>query len=262
MPATSPCVPCCSTPLSVNVPGTVGAGGLNGAAGQSAFTTLTAILTLPAAVGDTVAGVAVADTSWMAYGQTVIVGDEGGTKFAEFKVMAINSAISVDLKLLGYPGSVAPTGTLASGARVSASGQWGLPAPITSYKTALAYNVAGTLIALAAITGGPSVTLTQAGTYVIFACAKIDTIAATANADKTTVQLFRSNNTPAAIANSDASAISVAYATAPTTIGVVSLPVIIYPTLNANDNIVMYAGCTTTLHSTITDADLVAVRIF
>ena len=102
MPALTSCQPCCSVPVATNVPGPQGAGGSNGTNGTNAYTTLTATLTVPA-VNATVASVAVADSSWMVYGQTLAVGDAGANKIAEFQLVAIHSSVSIDLKFLGYP---------------------------------------------------------------------------------------------------------------------------------------------------------------
>ena len=132
MSATSPCVPCCSTPQVVNTPGTEGPAGTNGSNGINAFTTVTGGgFTVPA-VGSTVTA-PVANSGWCVVGQNVIV-----TGPANFLVTAVPSSVSVTLEFLGYPGDVAPTTVIAAGAELSPAGQKG---GTTTYVTFTGVNL-------------------------------------------------------------------------------------------------------------------------
>lgn len=103
--STTPCVPCCDTPLSVAVPG---------AQGNSAITSTTANFTIPA-IGGTVV-ISVGDTSWLKSGSNVFISD--GVKKANFTVV-VNSAVSLTGTFLGIVGDSAAAGTMTSGAIVS-----------------------------------------------------------------------------------------------------------------------------------------------
>lgn len=106
MPATGTCTPnCCDDVNTVNTPG---------AEGQSAFTTLTANLTIPA-IGDPVV-VAVGNTDWMAVGQPLFLSD--GSDFGHFVVLSINSSISVTLEFSGQEGDASPAAVIGSGGAV------------------------------------------------------------------------------------------------------------------------------------------------
>lgn len=109
MPATEVCQPCCTaTAVNTNIPGS---------AGQSAFTTLTSNLTIPA-IGDPVVA-AVGNTDWMAVGETLFLSD--GTDFGHFEVLTINSQVSVTLEFLGQSGDASPAAVIGSGGAVVAS---------------------------------------------------------------------------------------------------------------------------------------------
>lgn len=122
MSATSPCIPCCPTPVSVNVPGVQGADGTNGTNGANAFALATADDTLPASLG--VGGAktyAVDDSTWMVVGQVLILAVTANT-WANLQVTAVPSAISVTVMALGYPGDQ-PLGTaFLTGAKFSPAG--------------------------------------------------------------------------------------------------------------------------------------------
>lgn len=118
MSAVAPCVPCCSVPVSVQIPGVQGDDGSNGTDGQSAFTTLTNDLVVPA-VGSTV-GAAVGNSDWMVIGENVILDGP-----ANFLVTAIPGSTSATLEFLGYPGDVAVGATISTGANVAPAGARG-----------------------------------------------------------------------------------------------------------------------------------------
>lgn len=97
---TQPCVPCCTTPQTVNVPGATGPTGL------AARATVTNAFVVPA-IGATVT-IIVSDTSWMQVEQNLFIGD------ANFIVTGINSAVSVTVKFLGLVSDVPAGSTIAA----------------------------------------------------------------------------------------------------------------------------------------------------
>lgn len=107
---TEQCSPCC-TPSAVNT-------NIPGDAGQDAFTTLTANLTVPA-IGDPVVA-SVGNTDWMAVGGIYFLSD--GTDFGHFQVLTINSPVSVTLEFLGQEGDASPAAIIGSGGKVVTGG--------------------------------------------------------------------------------------------------------------------------------------------
>lgn len=112
---TSPCVPCCTTPQSVQVPGSPGGDGQNGVDGTNAFTTTTADFLIPA-IGDPVT-VPVVNSLWMALEQVIVF--EGP---ATFQVTALPSSTSVTCVFLGYALDLTGGATISAGAKVSPAG--------------------------------------------------------------------------------------------------------------------------------------------
>lgn len=101
---TTPCVPCGTSPLVTNVPGSSGA---------SAVTTTSAGFVIPA-VGATVA-ISAGDTSWIKTNANVFISD--GANEGNFLV-TVNSATSITGLFLGFQGDSAAGTTIASGAIV------------------------------------------------------------------------------------------------------------------------------------------------
>lgn len=138
MSAPSPCVPCCSTPVTTNIPGVEGAAGADGDPGVNAFSILQ--------VGFTAAGVGTGQTltvdnsSWMAVGQIIVV--DGPVHLI---VVSTPSTTQVVCTELGYAGDV--VGAIAALAKISPAGV-GNVAILTGQGTL----VAGTLTVTAAIT--------------------------------------------------------------------------------------------------------------
>lgn len=128
MSAATPCVPCCSTPQSVNIPGLEGLPGTNGLNGQSAFTITLGDILIPAVVGNNVvAPVLVGSTNWMVVGQILIIGQGPGAALvnpgpATFQVVAITNPTTLTLKYLGYPGDAGVGLLISTGAYVSPAG--------------------------------------------------------------------------------------------------------------------------------------------
>lgn len=103
MPPISPCVPCCDTPQTTNVPGVAGA---------SAITVTGASFVVPA-VGLAVA-ITVGDSSFLQIGGNLFIGG------ANFRISAINGSTSISAKYVKLPtdtvttGATVPAGTIVS----------------------------------------------------------------------------------------------------------------------------------------------------
>src|SRR5262249_37044381 len=102
---TSPCTPCCTTPQSVNVPGSQG---------NSAVTVTTANFTIRA-IGAGV-NVSVGDSSWIKAGKNLFISD--GANAGNFVVTGVNSATSIACEFIGFSLDSTPATVIASGALV------------------------------------------------------------------------------------------------------------------------------------------------
>src|SRR5512138_1582700 len=121
MPTTSPCVPCCSTPQTVAVPGPEGVGGSDGADGLNAYTTLTAPFTSD---GSQTITLAVGNSDWMVPGQIIVIGAYvGAVLFGPVHAIVVESpaSTSVTVTELGYAGDGIGD-MLPVGARVGPAG--------------------------------------------------------------------------------------------------------------------------------------------
>lgn len=105
MSSVNPCVPCCTTPLSVAVPGPTG---------QTGITTTGASFVIPA-IGSTV-NITVGDSSWIKALKNLFISD--GAVAGNFIVTLVNGATSITAKFLGFVGDSAAGSTIASGAVV------------------------------------------------------------------------------------------------------------------------------------------------
>lgn len=110
-----PCGPCCTSPLSVDIPGSPGDDGNDGVDGTNAFTTTTADFLIPA-IGDPVT-VPVVNSLWMALEQIIVFAGP-----ATFQVTALPSATSVTCVFLGYALDLTAGATISSGAKCSPAG--------------------------------------------------------------------------------------------------------------------------------------------
>ena len=151
------CAPsCCATPLPVNIPGTAGAAG---PAGQPAYTTLTATLTIPA-VGATVLAT-VLSSAFLVVGQAVVIG-QGAVAVANpgpatFKVTQIVSGTVVNLQFLGYALDQTPGYIISIGAQLTPGGNFGTLTKATASSPA---NPTGTTSTGAAVMMGLAGTIT------------------------------------------------------------------------------------------------------
>lgn len=301
MSAASPCVPCCSTPQSVNIPGLEGEPGDNGTNGISAFSITTTQTVVP--IPTVTVNVDVNSTLWMVIGQIVIVGQGVGAGLAgpgpsTFKVDSIPSATVVSLEYLGYAGDVAPGGgnTLSTGCIISPAGDALLSplaianggtgasvvggvggalqnlglgyTPITVYGAGTAFTVPSPAFAQITLgTTSPITTLTALGTYLIFYRCRIDFQAATFPLSVFTLQLEKLNNggPNPLTSNSNASMIIPVIGVATTySLDVVGGPQV-YVNADVTNQIGLYAKLTIPPSAgdlQISECEIVAVKLF
>src|SRR5271167_221725 len=127
MSATTPCNPCCSTPITVAVPGPEAVNGLNGV---SAFSNLTSALTLPPADGVTTVVIALANNTWVGAGeylyvpsgtntpnilQATAVSNDGVHVTCVYPafVLNVNAGTVIPIGTIVTPSAPQPTGTTA-----------------------------------------------------------------------------------------------------------------------------------------------------
>lgn len=259
MPATESCTPCCAETQTINVPGVEGEAGTNGEDGENAYTvTTTASLVIPA-VGSTVT-VAVESTAWMVAGQVVVIAGP-----ATFRVTTISNATSVILTFLGASGDLSPSATIAAGAGVTPGGAPGSVSTLSVYGAGSAYALTATSALLNLGTTPPSLTITAAGTYLIFARVRYDYLGATFAASRTvTTKLTRTNNTPADLTNGTSAWLTDIITTLTYTAQFQVLPPITYTTANTNDIIQLWGAVSvvpTAGSLSAVECEIVAIKI-
>ena len=260
MPATTSCTPCCVDTQTVNVPGIEGNPGTDGTNGTNAYTFTTADFTVPA-IGATVI-VFVDDSGWMVVGQPIFIFGP-----SNWTVSSITNSTTVVLTFLGLAGNVAPGATISSGAGVSPGGTQGTLSNLSVYGSGTVYTLTATPALLTLGTTTPSLTITAAGTYLLYATVRYDLAAWKSTLMTLTTKLRRTNNTAA-----DVTATSTGYAIVDTsaaavtsTLAVFDLPVVQYVTTNSNDIIQLWGSLSAvaSVSGTVTavEASIVAVKI-
>lgn len=263
MAASTPCVPCCTTPQSVNIPGVAGNAGTNGTDGKNAYTTLNGASAVPASAGAQINPLTVLNALWMAVGQIVVIAGP-----ATFKVVQVLTPTTVIVEWLQYPGDLAPLAALANGATVSPAGRLIAITSLSAYAAGTVATLPDTTPALLNFgTTKPVLTITAAGTYLILSRAVLNFAAWRATAQNVNLRLYRNNNTAAAITGAstvfemvNSSGAAITYSLGPQV-----LPPIIYTTANNNDQIELQ-GWTDAAPSTsgtiqAVAAEIVALRI-
>lgn len=122
MPATTPCVPCCTTPQSVDIPGSPGAtgpAGTNGTNGINAFTFTLSNFTTPALSGNVT--IEVGSSAWAIPGQPIVV-DNGTATGDTYVVASIPDSTHIVATYLNYASNVNAGNVVNAGAGVSPSG--------------------------------------------------------------------------------------------------------------------------------------------
>jgi hypothetical protein len=266
------CTPCpCPETETVNIPGVEGPAGTNGTDGQdgaSAFTVTTDDFIIPPADGTTPVTVEVATTAWMAIGEPIFMPDG-----LFFLVDAIVDSTHVSVVYPAWEANVNAGNTISAGAIVTPSG-WQPAAPtgsttdaISKYGSGTAHTITGA--SFAAVTFGTSgaqeITLTTAGTWMLYARARVDYVAATFAAVRTvSLKLRRTNNTAGDV-TAAASAFKTQIITTLTFTALeLLIPVVQYVTALTTDVLQMQVAIDTdpTAGSIqIVEADLVAVYL-
>lgn len=271
---TNCCSPCPTT-QTVNIPGPAGAAGTNGsdgADGNNAYTFTTANFTMPANVGGTVT-VSVLNARWMPY-QGVITINDLSQGVATFKVTAFpdqTNWLSITLQWLQYPNDVAGGTTFATGATVSPSAPLNALTSYSAYATGTSYQLTASSAKVVFGTTNPEATITAAGTYLLFARARVDYNAVTKASAPPTITLHLEQtvvgggHTSGAtnLPNATAAFITQAVTAVSDTAMCISLPVVQY-TAVAGDKIALY-GLTSALATSgtydVVEASVVALRI-
>lgn len=129
IPSAGCCSDCSDTPITVDVPGPQGDPGADGADGQSAFTTTTASVTMPAYSSNVT--VSVANSDWMTANQVVYLQGLG-----YFEVQNKPNSTSVVLKNLkdgagAYASNAAPATVVTSGKALGCAGLQGPAGSLT-----------------------------------------------------------------------------------------------------------------------------------
>jgi hypothetical protein len=138
------------------------------------------------------------NTTWMGVGELVFISD--GTTFATFQVTAIGSSTQFTAKFLGYPLDAA-VGTILLGAIVTPSGQRPSSfAPQSIYGSGAVYELTITDGILGVGTNPPTLTLSGTGTYLLFATATVNLLAAIVGNESVNIHLRRTNPAAANIA--------------------------------------------------------------
>lgn len=177
-------------------------------------------------------------------------------------------AFTLTVKTAAGTGITIPQGTWADlvcdGTNVQAS----RPAPLTfaTYAAGTAYQLTATPALLNFGTTDPTITLTQAGTYLLSAHVNLLYNAATFAAVRTvTLKIRRTNNTAADVANSPLVLSTAIITTQTYTFAAVALPQVLYTTANTNDALELFGDVSVVPSAGSLDAvgaSILAVRLF
>lgn len=293
MPAPTACCNPCDPETIVEVPGTQGAAGAAGAAGQGAYTTTTASFFIPAPnanVSNPDGFVYLTNTDWLVIGQTLFIGD--GTEGATFEVMSVATG-KIAAKALAHTGDTAAGAEINVGAKAVAAGtQPAIPSPTTVANggtnsatatlaraalgvggASLSVYAAGTVYPLTATpalldfgTTDPSLVITAAGTWALFARARIDFNGlGVADGRTVTIKLRRTNNTAADLGNGSVGFKCPVNTTGTGTAIIFDIPLIIYVTTNATDILQIYGSVSVVDNAgnlQAVEASIVAVKLY
>jgi len=255
----------------VNVPGIPGENGADGAAGEngvSAFTFTVSDFVVPPADGTTPVTVEVEDTSWLGVGEPIFMPDG-----LFFLVTAIVDSTHVSVVYPAWEANVNAGNTISAGTIVTPSG-WQPAAPsllaidaISKYGSGTAHTITGASFAAVVFgtSGTQQITLTTAGTWMLYARARTDYNGATFAAVRTvSYKLRRTNNTAGDVTNAATAFKTEIITTLTYTALDVAFPPVQYVTANVDDVLQMQVAIDTdpTAGSIeIVEADIVAVYL-
>jgi hypothetical protein len=189
--------------------------------------------------------------------QTVDLGEQslvttGTTTVGTLVIPLASSFLAVDAN-----GVVIATTTPAGGTQNTAN---------AVYADGTAYTLTATPAKIDFGTTDPSITLTEAGTYLIYSRARIDYSAATLLGTQTvTTKLRRTNNTAADLTNSPAGFKTAIVTLFTGTAGILTGPMITYTTSNTNDVIELWGSISSTPtvgNITVPEADIMVVKLY
>jgi len=136
---------------------------------------------------------------------------------------------------------------------------------LSVYAVGTAYALTNSSAALDFGTTDPALTISTAGTYMLFGRVKLDYTGATFAAVRTvTLKLRRTNNTAADVSNSSTAFLTQIITTLTFTAGSISLPPVVYTTTNTNDSVTIFGDVSvapTAGSLDATEASIVAVRL-
>ena len=137
--------------------------------------------------------------------------------------------------------------------------------PYSVYAAGTAYALTATNAPVVFGTTSPVLVLATAGTYNLTGQVTVNYVGATFAANQTvTVELYRTNNTPGAIANTSAAVVTGIVTTITGTLAVITLPTVAYTTLVGTDSITIY-GIVTVIPSAgtivIASASIIATPV-
>lgn len=129
-----------------------------------------------------------------------------------------------------------------------------LLATTSAYSAGTAYALTNSAAALDFGTTDPSITIPYGGTWEITACVQLSYNAATVAAETATLKLRRTNNTAADLSNSSVTIDLPVSTTLTNTYGFITLPPVIYTTVNANDVVTIFGNVSAALGAGTIDA--------
>lgn len=128
-----------------------------------------------------------------------------------------------------------------------------------------AYALTGTAAAVNLGTTDPVVTLGAAGTYLLLATVQLDAAGATVAAETAALKISRTNNTAADVTGSTVTIDLPVMTTLTHTLGIYTLPPVLYTTTNDDDALTVFANVSAALSAgaiNVADANIVAVRLY
>lgn len=130
MSSPTDCIPCCTTPVTTNIPGTPGAqgpAGTNGTNGINSYTVTTANFLTPATNASVT--IQVASSAWAIVGEPVAIAN--GTNTADtYFITSVPDSSHITMTYLNYPSNANTGNTVNAGAGVSPTGFQSLPSPL------------------------------------------------------------------------------------------------------------------------------------
>lgn len=136
---------------------------------------------------------------------------------------------------------------------------------LTVYGAGSAYSLTDTAAAVDMGTTDPALTITSAGTWLLFGRAYLKYNGATYAANQTaTIKLRRTNNTAADVTNATTTATLRIITTITDTVGIMELPPVVYTTTLADDSIAVFGSVSAAPAAgsvDVVEASIVAIKL-